>query len=398
MTTSPNLSLSYLLPQQAQKHVTVNESLRRLDAIAQLAVASSTVAAEPSEPAEGVRYIVPDGASGAAWSGFSANNVAAFQDGAWVEVAPAEGWIAFVADAGEKLIFRSGVWTRVSRLGVNATPDADNRFAVASDAALFAHDAAGTGDVRIKVSKEASGDTASHLFQTAYSGRAEIGLAGDDNFHLKVSPDGSNWKDALVVNNDSGRIGINHPNPGAMVDIRNGGSNAISVAGASAVGASFGRFANTSGAISIYYRKARGSLEAPAIVHDNDKVGGFIFTGYDGVRFQESALFTSRVDGPPSNDSVPIALSFYTGVSTASRSENLTIASDGRVGVGRTSPAVKLDVAGPVRVQSYAVSGLPAAGAGAGQIIFVSDESGGATLAFSDGANWRRVQDRAVVS
>ena len=33
-----------------------------------------------------------------------------------------------------------------------------------------------------------------------------------------------------------------------------------------------------------------------------------------------------------------------------------------------------------------------------GQLIYVSNESGGATLAFSDGSNWRRVQDRAVCS
>lgn len=32
------------------------------------------------------------------------------------------------------------------------------------------------------------------------------------------------------------------------------------------------------------------------------------------------------------------------------------------------------------------------------RLIYVSDETGGATLAFSDGTNWRRVQDRAIVS
>lgn len=30
--------------------------------------------------------------------------------------------------------------------------------------------------------------------------------------------------------------------------------------------------------------------------------------------------------------------------------------------------------------------------------VYVSNESGGATLAFSDGTDWRRVQDRAIVS
>lgn len=34
----------------------------------------------------------------------------------------------------------------------------------------------------------------------------------------------------------------------------------------------------------------------------------------------------------------------------------------------------------------------------AGRWVFVSDEAGGAVPAFSDGTNWRRVTDRAVVS
>lgn len=46
---------------------------------------------------------------------------------------------------------------------------------------------------------------------------------------------------------------------------------------------------------------------------------------------------------------------------------------------------------------SYTVGTLPAVGA-AGGSIYVSNETGGATLAFSDGTNWRRVTDRAVVS
>lgn len=60
---------------------------------------------------------------------------------------------------------------------------------------------------------------------------------------------------------------------------------------------------------------------------------------------------------------------------------------------------------GPFAVQGYAVASLPNAqewGAIASDqfssIIFVHDESGGPVLAFSDGTNWRRVTDRAIVS
>ena len=51
----------------------------------------------------------------------------------------------------------------------------------------------------------------------------------------------------------------------------------------------------------------------------------------------------------------------------------------------------------PLDLRAYTVAGLPSASP-AGQLIYVSDESGGAVLAFSDGTNWRRVTDRAVVS
>jgi len=45
----------------------------------------------------------------------------------------------------------------------------------------------------------------------------------------------------------------------------------------------------------------------------------------------------------------------------------------------------------------FTVSALPSA-IGTGQMIFVSNETGGATMAFSDGTNWRRITDRAIVS
>ncbi len=47
---------------------------------------------------------------------------------------------------------------------------------------------------------------------------------------------------------------------------------------------------------------------------------------------------------------------------------------------------------------AYTVAGVPSASVNVRGIIYVSDEAGGATLAFSDGTNWRRVQDRAVVT
>ena len=49
-------------------------------------------------------------------------------------------------------------------------------------------------------------------------------------------------------------------------------------------------------------------------------------------------------------------------------------------------------------LKSYTVAGLPTASLWTGGICYCSDETGGATLVFSDGTNWRRVQDRAIAS
>lgn len=50
-----------------------------------------------------------------------------------------------------------------------------------------------------------------------------------------------------------------------------------------------------------------------------------------------------------------------------------------------------------VQLKTYTVATVPAA-TQAGLMIYVTDEAGGAVPAFSDGTNWRRVTDRAVIS
>lgn len=76
----------------------------------------------------------------------------------------------------------------------------------------------------------------------------------------------------------------------------------------------------------------------------------------------------------------------------------LIIRNSGNIGAGVVSPVCKLDVDGAIRCKSYTVATVPSAALGAGQIVHVSNESGGAVLAFSDGTSWRRVTDRAVIS
>ncbi len=209
-----NLGLPYIAAAQAQKHVTHNEALRKLDTLVQLAVLDSTLTAPPGSPAAGDRYIVAASATDA-WDGHD-GAVATWVDGIWEFASPEEGWLAFDIAGEAILVWLDGAWApaaaaptlgAIDMLGVNATADTTNRLAVRSDAVLFtAVDDAdgGTGDVRFVVNKETDADTASLVFQSGFSGRAEVGLAGDTDFVLKVSPDGSAWTETIRIDKDTG--------------------------------------------------------------------------------------------------------------------------------------------------------------------------------------------------
>lgn len=211
MSETPNLALPYLAAGQAQKHVTVNESLRKLDAMMQIGVVDRDLATPPASPVEGARYIVAATPTGA-WAG-KTGQIAAFQDGGWMFYPPRAGWTSYVADEALMVVWNGTAWVSsgggsvnpVPLVGVNTTADATNKLAVASPAVLFNHAGAGA---QVKINKAAAADTGSVLFQTAFSGRAEFGLAGDDDFHVKVSPDGTTWKEAIVVNRSSGAVSL----------------------------------------------------------------------------------------------------------------------------------------------------------------------------------------------
>ncbi len=133
MSQTANLALPYLAAGQAQKHVTVNESLVRLDALVQLTAQSATLAAEPASPADGALYILPAGKTGAAWGSMADGALAYYVDGAWIELAVREGWRAYVCDAGSLLAFDGADWTLLASGFASA---ADTRAQTAADKAL----------------------------------------------------------------------------------------------------------------------------------------------------------------------------------------------------------------------------------------------------------------------
>ena len=461
--TTTNLELPYIAPAQAQKHVTHNEALRKLDAIVHLAVIDRDIGVPPAAPAEGDRYIVGPSPSGV-WAGAD-GQIAAFQDGAWAFLMPRIGWSAWVTDEDALLVYADSGWTAAATggggaasvnptplVGINATADATNRLAVKSDAVLMSHDdvTPGSGDMRVSVNKSAPGNVASVVFQENYSGRAEFGVTSSTAFELKTSDDGSTFTSALSVD-----LATAEPYAPQGVVIGEGPSDT------EAVQLTYrGDEVPNYGVLNIRAKRT----DSPSVIDVMPNgTGGNDLTGRAWIHVLNSDLETvadpnqwqactiaARIDecviGSMSGGTqpiLPIAVagdkinfkSKVTGAGTVNYAQigplGFILSQDDphiwfattwtrlrsnyelfwtasgnaygtpdtglrRSGTGQvevndgTAASLGQLVARSVKVATYTVATVPSAATeGAGSVIYVSDASGGATLAVSDGTGWR---------
>ena len=93
MARTAQLQLPLIAPAQAQKHVTVNEALSRLDALAQLRIKAFDQTVVPTSPKEGDAYQLGPEPAGE-WSG-QGGKIAIRANGGWTFVAPKVGWTAW---------------------------------------------------------------------------------------------------------------------------------------------------------------------------------------------------------------------------------------------------------------------------------------------------------------
>lgn len=127
---------------------------------------------------------------------------------------------------------------------------------------------------------------------------------------------------------------------------------------------------------------SRGTEGSPTAVESGDRLGQILFLGDDGVVHTGSG---------------PVMRCFTTeNWGATARGSKITFET---VEDGETleSLALTLSEHGYPESPTYTVATLPNVGNGGGNIL-VSDETGGSVLAFSDGTNWRRCTDRAIVA
>lgn len=216
-SNSPRVELPYLMPSQAQKHVTHNEALKRLDAVTQLTLSGFSETAPPADPDAGHMAGLGAAPTGA-WAG-QGGAVAYWDGGAWLFLTPRDGWRAWGVSETELRVWRNGIWQPlVSRLdnldglGIGAAADPVNRLSVSAEATLLNN--AGAGH-QLKINKAGATETASVLFQSGWTGHAEMGLAGGTDWSLKLSADGQTWQQ--VIRADPSAVQIDAPVIGSAV-------------------------------------------------------------------------------------------------------------------------------------------------------------------------------------
>jgi len=113
-----------------------------------------------------------------------------------------------------------------------------------------------------------------------------------------------------------------------------------------------------------FAKNRQGSSGGTTIVNSGDTLGAFYFYGADGSKYVQAAFISAQVDGTPGVNDMPGRLVFSTTADgSASPTERLRITSDGKVGVGTSSPAAILHTVtsasfDPTGVSNFAGVGL----------------------------------------
>ena len=221
---SPRLKLAFIIANQAQKHVSLNESLLRLDSLVQASVISATVVTEPSVAADGDAYILPNGATGPFWSLFPAQSFVRFESATWDAIEFPLGAIVYLASETRYLIRTLQGWDHLEstltsmgpldRLGIGTHADDYNRLSFKGQAALLSAQSpslGGTGNLSLAMNKDAPTNHAQIMWQQGFESRFILGLLGSNDLTLKASVNGQTYFDLWSFNARSGRQSIFKP-------------------------------------------------------------------------------------------------------------------------------------------------------------------------------------------
>jgi hypothetical protein len=197
MSATPNLGLPFILQGQAQKEVTHNEALIRLDALVHGSVRSRTLTTPPGSPTNGQRWIVPPGATGA-WAGQS-GRIAHWSINAWAFYMPVTGWRMHVEDEHLAVVWSHGAW----RDQIVGTANGGALRLVAAEQELVL-----TGAF---VETTGAAIIADRMIVLAVASRTTLAITGATSYSVGVAGNTSQFGGSLGIALGSNNIGVIGP-------------------------------------------------------------------------------------------------------------------------------------------------------------------------------------------
>lgn len=227
MSVTPHLGMVLVEQAQAQKEVTVNQALCRLDVIANSGVVSRGEDTPPVSPVAGDSYIVADDATGA-WA--EKDGQIAYFDQIWRFIEPREGMSVWVNDEDVVYIYDGAGWLSVG----GASGEANTASNVGSGTGIYKTKSGvnlqfktlvagsnvtisgGTDDITISAASGGGGGGGGEVNTASNVGTAGVGVfkakSGVDLQFKKLNAASNRISIADDTGNDEIDIGLNEAN------------------------------------------------------------------------------------------------------------------------------------------------------------------------------------------
>lgn len=329
---TPRLAMPYIVQSQAQKEVTHNEALNRLDLLVQAAVLDRTRTEPPEAPAAGACHIVGAAATGD-WAGHD-GEIAGWYGTAWTFISPFPGMIVHIVDEAATLVRVDGDWVAIGGAAEIGIADVAG-LSAALDAKLD------DGDAASFVAK--TGDT--------MSGALSVAVDGGSSSIQAVGETGANF--FTVLRADTSSTGP--------------------------------RF---------LLRRARGTNAAPTPAQNGDVVGTYGFqASYTGSAYRAAAELMATVTEPtPSSGAMGTRLMVrVTALGATSPSEVARF--ENETGLSMFGANVVVSPDRLLRLRAVTLATLSSLTPAVGDLVFASDLGGGGGALVCTSGGWARLRN-----
>ncbi|WP_284359506.1 DUF2793 domain-containing protein [Candidatus Phycosocius spiralis] len=354
--------MEWLVASQADKHVTLNSALKKIDTLLGACVLSRR-SSPPANSTENGDCFLLNAAGTGAWNGFPIGSIATFDAGVWQYVICPAGTILTVVEENLVLLRLSNDWvplrTSLGLLAIGGSDTSDWSIKAIGRGLSLQAGETGTyaGSVYASLNRLNANKSSLILHETLNGAKVRSGYVDSDTYKIELATPGGAWKEGLSIGYDGNTLKLinalilNHIND---------------------------RVTLTKSDDEFFEIGPLGSYQS-------DRVDAF----WRGLHLTPKPIVVNNVPQYP-------RLGFTWDVDRLTNPTNISF----RMEIGNNIPGVnhsiyisaspggRIILANPIKLNTYVQNSLPNAGfAGKGALIHIDGSPGG--IAWSDGATWR---------